>query len=442
MKQIVYEYFQGLFNVSVSAGEYSLLPQLFSQLGCEDLAGLSGTVTELEIKHSLFAIGGLKTLGLNGFLAIFYQNFWDLCSSDIISVVKDCFITASLPEHLIDTLIALVPKAERPTSMPQLRPISLCNTLYKVVSKIHVARLRPLMSKLVSPTQISKGKKGFVAWKIDLSKAYDHLSWNFIREVFWEVGIRGRILELLMICISYVKYKAVHNASVTQAKVMKQCLDDFCNLSGQRVSFEKSMICVSPNTCFDLARQLAFISGSPLTDFLGIYLGVPLIHKRVTKATYFEIVDKKTAWMNQALLAKTGWRLLQNDQGLLSQILNANCGPLQSHALIDLFEEMLQLNAGFVMPSEPHKLILQYAMDWFTSCKPMLSSLKKCVVQVHCHAPLPSFVKLNTNRSGKSDSGAIGIGGLIRNSTRDCITGFAVNQGVGSTLEAEFWGIF
>lgn len=103
----------------------------------------------------MFAIGGLKTPGLDGFLAIFYQHFWDLYSSDIISVVKDCFITASLPEHLNDTLIALVPKVERPTSMPQLRPISLCNTLYKVVSKILVARLRPLMSKVVSPTQVS-----------------------------------------------------------------------------------------------------------------------------------------------------------------------------------------------------------------------------------------------------------------------------------------------
>lgn len=73
---------------------------------------------------------------------------------------------------------------------------------------------------------------------------------------------------------------------------MKQCLDDFCNLSYQWVSCEKSMICVSPNTCSDLARQVAFISSCPLTNCLGKYLGVPLIHKRVTKATYFEIVDK------------------------------------------------------------------------------------------------------------------------------------------------------
>ncbi|BFG30493.1 hypothetical protein CerSpe_167670 [Prunus speciosa] len=94
------------------------------------------------------------------------------------------------------------------------------------------------------------------------------------------------------------------------------------------------------------------------------------------------------------------------------------------------------------MPSEPHKLIMQYAMDWFTACKPMLNSPKKCVVQVHWHAPLPGIFKLNTDGSRKSDSGAIGAGGLIRNSAGDWITGFAVNQGVGSSLEAELWGIF
>lgn len=86
------------------------------------------------------------------------------------------------------------------------------------------------------------------------------------------------------------------------------------------------------------------------------------------------------------------------------------------------------------MPSSrPHKLILQYAMDWFTACKPMLSSSKKCVVHVHWHAPLPSFFKLNTDGSWKSDSGAIGAGGLIRNSAGNSMKGFSVNLGVGST---------
>lgn len=52
------------------------------------------------------------------------------------------------------------------------------------------------------------------------------------------------------------------------------------------------MICVSPNTGHEMANSIAAISGSPLTACLGKYLGVPLIHTKVTKLTYHEIVDK------------------------------------------------------------------------------------------------------------------------------------------------------
>ncbi|VVA41142.1 Hypothetical predicted protein, partial [Prunus dulcis] len=232
----------------------------------------------------------------------------------------------------------------------------------------------------------SKGSKGFVAWKIDLSKAYDRLNWDFIREVLWEVGIRGRILELLMQCINSVRYKVILNGeltdsfspkcgirqgdplspylfvlcmeklshiiqqavqdkawkpvqicqsghfishlffaddlilfrkgSVNQAIVMKKCLDDFCSLSGQKVSFEKSMIYVSPNTYPELAQTIATICGSPLTTCLGKYLGVPFIHTRVTKATYQDIIDKVqrrlSSWKSHTLSMAGRLTLLQS----------------------------------------------------------------------------------------------------------------------------------
>ncbi|BFG41163.1 hypothetical protein CerSpe_274360 [Prunus speciosa] len=487
---IIVNYFQGLFGDSVLVDDYRLLPHLFPRLADTNVEGLSCEVTDDEVKNSLFAIGGLKTPGSDGFPALFYQKYWGMCSADIITLVKDCFLTASLPENINETLIALVPKVERPISMTQLRPISLCNTLYKVISKILVARLRPCKANLVSPNQvsfvprrqivdnivvaqemlhkfkISKGRKGFIAWKIDLSKAYDRLSWDFIREVLWEVGIRavrykailnGELTDtlfpkcgirqgdplspyLFVLCmekLSHIIQQSVQDkawkpvqicqsgpfishlffaddlilfgkASVNQAIVMKNCLDGFCRLSGQKVSFEKSMIYVSPNTSSELAHSIATICGSPLTTCLGKYLGVPLIHTRVTKATYQEIIDKvqrrlsswkshtlsmagrltllqsvtsaipiysmqsaklpvsvckkldqlnrnflwghttdqakvhlvnwdtackpkfagglgikNSAWMNQALLAKTSWRLLQREQGLWAQVFNA-----------------------------------------------------------------------------------------------------------------------
>ncbi|CAL9001792.1 unnamed protein product [Prunus brigantina] len=341
--------------------------QYFPQLERFDCTRLNGEVSDVEFQSSLFAIGGLKTPGPDG---------------------------ASLPEHLNDILIALVPKVERPLNMAQLRPISLCNTLYKVVSKILVSRLRPIMTKIVIPIQVSfvpgrhivdniviaqemlhkfkvaKGQKGFIAWKIDLSKAYDRLSWSFIRE-----------------------------ASI------EQCLDDFCSFSGQKVSFEKSMVCVSPNTCPGLAQNIASISGSPLSDNLGKYLGVPLIHTRVNKDTYQEIIDKVqkrlSYWKSHTLSMAGRLTLLQSvtsaipiysmqtamlPASVCSKLdqLNKNflwghafdkakvhlvnwetmckvgsgdsilfwtdvwlsCGALINYALIDLSEEMLQLNVS------------------------------------------------------------------------------------------------
>lgn len=51
------------------------------------------------------------------------------------------------------TDICLIPKVEHPRRIEQFRPISLCNTLYKVFTKVLVGILKPYMAILVSPYQ-------------------------------------------------------------------------------------------------------------------------------------------------------------------------------------------------------------------------------------------------------------------------------------------------
>ena len=112
-----------------------------------------------------------------------------------------------VPSYLNETLISLIPKCQNPESLSNYRPISLCNSVYKVVSKIIVARIRPYLSNLISPVQTAfvpsqrgtdnvliaqelfhaldkkKGRTGFMAIKLDLEKAYDRLEWSFIHRV-------------------------------------------------------------------------------------------------------------------------------------------------------------------------------------------------------------------------------------------------------------------
>lgn len=58
-----------------------------------------------------------------------------------------------MPEGLNDTVIVLIPKGNDPQGLKDVRPIILCNVIYKVISKCLINRLRPLLDELISDTQ-------------------------------------------------------------------------------------------------------------------------------------------------------------------------------------------------------------------------------------------------------------------------------------------------
>ena len=47
----------------------------------------------------------------------------------------------------------MIPKVNYPKKVTQFRPISLCNVVYKVISKMIAARLKLILSDIISPTQ-------------------------------------------------------------------------------------------------------------------------------------------------------------------------------------------------------------------------------------------------------------------------------------------------
>ena len=58
-----------------------------------------------------------------------------------------------MPKGINDAVIILIPKKNNPEYLKDFRPISLCNMIYKVISKFLVNRLRPLLDELISETQ-------------------------------------------------------------------------------------------------------------------------------------------------------------------------------------------------------------------------------------------------------------------------------------------------
>lgn len=141
MKNIAASYFKKLFYESATNDSEFAIPRMFPELETHDLNWIKRGVSATEVKNAVFGIGSLKTPGSDGFPTIFYQKHWDLCGEEIINFVKKAFVSGTIPEGSNHTLLALVPKTASPQNMALFRPISLCNTLYKVISKCLVSRI-------------------------------------------------------------------------------------------------------------------------------------------------------------------------------------------------------------------------------------------------------------------------------------------------------------
>jgi hypothetical protein len=70
-----------------------------------------------------------------------------------VGAVQKFFSNGVMPEEVNETAIVLIPKKDNPEEIKDFRPISLCNVVFKVVSKCLVNRLRPLLQGIISPTQ-------------------------------------------------------------------------------------------------------------------------------------------------------------------------------------------------------------------------------------------------------------------------------------------------
>jgi hypothetical protein len=83
----------------------------------------------------------------------FFLGFFDLLGQDTLRLVEEIRLTGQMPLSLNFTFIALIPKKDNPNSLDEFKPISLCNCIYNIMSKVLQRRLKRILSNKISLEQ-------------------------------------------------------------------------------------------------------------------------------------------------------------------------------------------------------------------------------------------------------------------------------------------------
>lgn len=154
--------------------------------------------TREEIDKALAQMQPLKALGPKGYGACFYHKDWSIVGDEVEQAILKFLNNGMFDPSINYTYLALIPKSPSAASICDYRPISLCNVFYKLIAKTLANRLKQVLPSVISQQQSAflpgrlitdnvlvayealytmdspmKGRKGYMAIKLDMSKAYD-----------------------------------------------------------------------------------------------------------------------------------------------------------------------------------------------------------------------------------------------------------------------------
>lgn len=193
--------------------------------------------TTEEITKLMFSLNPNKAPGPDGLTSAFFKGAWSVIGVEVVTSIIIFFNSGFLPKATNSTILSLVPKFPDASMIAEYRPIACLNTIYKVISRLLVHRLKPILSGLILPNQTAfvegrlllentvlaselvngyhktKGARR-ITIKVDIEKAFDTLSWDFLFAALRSFNLPPPLLNLLRACVCTTNFTVGYNGVV------------------------------------------------------------------------------------------------------------------------------------------------------------------------------------------------------------------------------------
>jgi exonuclease III len=267
IKQAAFETFSALYTEPQRADmdpqryPLSIIPALINE---ETNRNLLKEVSQQEVKEALDQMHPDKAPGPDGFTARFFQHCWAIIKSDLTKMIRRSQSNSKLGGSTNSAFLALIPKEKGASNFNRFRPISLCNTSYKILTKIIANRLKTILPHIIPENQggfikgrhitdnillvqealhssILRKDKGMII-KLDLANAFDRVNHSFLFEVMKKFGFDQAFVSWIKACIGSPWIAPMVNGRVTKFFQASRGLRQGCPLSPLLYAIQASVL--------------------------------------------------------------------------------------------------------------------------------------------------------------------------------------------------------